>query len=75
VRVNCIAPLATTPALEQALELDPEMAARLMGRNPLRRLGDPDGDIGPVVRFLLSADAAYVTGNTVMVDGGACPIN
>jgi NAD(P)-dependent dehydrogenase (short-subunit alcohol dehydrogenase family) len=75
VRVNCIAPLATTPALEQALVLDPEMAARLMGRNPLRRLGDPDGDIGPVVRFLLSADAAYVTGNTVMVDGGACPIN
>jgi NAD(P)-dependent dehydrogenase (short-subunit alcohol dehydrogenase family) len=75
VRVNCIAPLATTPALEQALVLDPEMAARLMGRNPLRRLGDPDADIGPVVRFLLSADAAYVTGNTVMVDGGACPIN
>jgi NAD(P)-dependent dehydrogenase (short-subunit alcohol dehydrogenase family) len=75
VRVNCIAPLATTPALEQALVLDPEMEARLMGRNPLRRLGDPDGDIGPVVRFLLSADAAYVTGNTVMVDGGACPIN
>jgi 3-oxoacyl-[acyl-carrier protein] reductase len=75
IRVNCIAPLATTPSLEQALVLDPEMEARLMGRNPLRRLGDPDGDIGPVVRFLLSADAAYVTGNTVMVDGGSCPIN
>lgn len=75
VRVNCIAPLATTPALEQALVLDPEMEARLMGRNPMRRLGDPDTDIGPVVRFLLSPDAAYVTGNTVMVDGGSCPIN
>ncbi len=45
-----------------------------MGRNPMRRLGDPVDDIGPVVRFLLSDDAAYVTGQTVMVDGGACSV-
>jgi 3-oxoacyl-[acyl-carrier protein] reductase len=74
VRVNCIAPLASTPALEKALVMDPDMGPRLFGRNPLGRMGDPVDDIGPVARFLLSADARYLTGNTVMVDGGSCPI-
>lgn len=74
VRVNCIAPLASTPAMEQALELDPAMGPRLFGRNPLGRLGDPVDDIGPVARFLLSPDARYLTGNTLMIDGGSCPI-
>ena len=74
VRVNCIAPLAATPALEKALELDPAMGPRLFGRNPLGRMGDPTSDIGPVARFLLSPDARYLTGNTLMVDGGSCPI-
>lgn len=74
VRVNCIAPLASTPALEKALAMDPAMGPRLFGRNPLGRMGDPVDDIGPVARFLLSPDARYVTGNTVMVDGGSCPI-
>lgn len=74
VRVNCIAPLASTPALEKALELDPAMGPRLFGRNPLGRMGDPVSDIGPVARFLLSPDARYLTGNTLMVDGGSCPI-
>jgi 3-oxoacyl-[acyl-carrier protein] reductase len=74
VRVNAIAPLATSPAIEKAFVSDPAMEARVMGRNPMRRLGDPVDDIGPVVRFLLSDDAAYVTGQTVMVDGGACSV-
>ena len=75
VRVNAIAPLASTPALDKALELDPAMGPRLFGRNPLGRMGDPTSDIGPVATFLLSPDARYLTGNTVMVDGGSCPIN
>jgi 3-oxoacyl-[acyl-carrier protein] reductase len=75
VRVNCVAPLASTPAMVTAFELDPAMEARLMGRNPLGRLGDAVDDIGPVVTFLLSDDARYLTGNTLMADGGSCPIN
>jgi NAD(P)-dependent dehydrogenase (short-subunit alcohol dehydrogenase family) len=75
IRVNCIAPLAATPAMERAFEMDPAMADRVLGRNPLGRLGDPAADIGPVVRFLLSPDARYLTGNTLMVDGGSCPIS
>ena len=75
IRVNAIAPLASTPAMETAFRSDPEMEARVMSRNPLGRLGDPAGDIGPVVRFLLSgAESGYVTGQTIMVDGGSCPI-
>lgn len=73
VRVNSIAPLAATPAMERAFELDPAMANRLLGRNPLRRLGDSTDDIGSAARFLLSDDARYVTGHTLMVDGGSCP--
>jgi 3-oxoacyl-[acyl-carrier protein] reductase len=74
IRVNCIAPLASTPAMEEAFAHDPAMSARVLGRNPSGRLGDAVDDIGPVVRFLLSDDAAYVNGLTLMADGGACPI-
>jgi NAD(P)-dependent dehydrogenase (short-subunit alcohol dehydrogenase family) len=36
---------------------------------PLRRIGRPE-EVGTVVAFLLSDDAAYVSGNTITVDGG-----
>jgi 3-oxoacyl-[acyl-carrier protein] reductase len=75
VRVNALAPLAATPAMVTAFERDPAMEARVMGRNPLGRLGDAADDIGPVARFLLSPDARFVTGNTLMADGGSCPIS
>lgn len=74
VRVNCVAPLAMTPAMEKAFALDPAMEQRVLSRNPLQRVGDSRADIGPVVRFLLSPDSAYMTGQTLMVDGGSCPI-
>jgi NAD(P)-dependent dehydrogenase (short-subunit alcohol dehydrogenase family) len=72
--VNCVAPLAGTPAMERAFAMDPDMAARILGRNPLGRMGDPATDVGPIVRFLLSDDSHYLTGNTLMADGGSCPI-
>ncbi|HEX7136116.1 MAG TPA: SDR family oxidoreductase [Iamia sp.] len=75
VRVNAVAPLAATPALVTALERDPAMEARVMGHLPLGRLGDTAADIGPVARFLLGDDARYVTGMTIMADGGSCPIS
>jgi NAD(P)-dependent dehydrogenase (short-subunit alcohol dehydrogenase family) len=36
----------------------------------LRRMGDPEIDVGPVAVFLASSDARYVTGTTVLADGG-----
>jgi 3-oxoacyl-[acyl-carrier protein] reductase len=73
IRVNSLAPLASTPAMERAFELDPDMGSRVLGRNPLGRLGDSKDDIGRAARFLLSDDSRYVTGHTLMVDGGSCP--
>jgi len=75
VRVNCVAPLAGSDAMERAFLADPEMERRVLGRSALGRLGDATRDIGPVVRFLLSPEAGYVTGVTVMADGGSCPIS
>lgn len=74
VRVNALAPLAATPAMDDALARDTDMAERVMGRNPLGRLGDPETDIGPVAHFLLSDAARFVTGTTLMADGGSCPV-
>jgi 3-oxoacyl-[acyl-carrier protein] reductase len=74
IRVNCLAPLAASPALERAFALDPAMQARVLGRLPLGALGDPVGDVGAAARFLLSDDARYVTGHTLMADGGSCPV-
>jgi 3-oxoacyl-[acyl-carrier protein] reductase len=71
IRVNCVGPLAASPAMTSAFRRDPSMEARVMGRIPLGRLGDPVDDIGPVVRFLLSDEARYVTAQTLMVDGGS----
>jgi 3-oxoacyl-[acyl-carrier protein] reductase len=74
VRVNSVAPLAHSPAVAVAMAADPTMAERVLGDHPMGYLGDPVKDIGPVVRFLLSDEARYVTGATVMVDGGNAPI-
>ncbi|MBW1884014.1 MAG: SDR family oxidoreductase [Deltaproteobacteria bacterium] len=73
IRVNALAPLAASPAMELAFEKDPAMARRILGRNPLGRLGDATQDIGRAARFLLSDDARYITAHTLMVDGGSCP--
>jgi 3-oxoacyl-[acyl-carrier protein] reductase len=70
VRVNAIAPVARTPALERAMVADPELEHRLVARTPTGRMGDPTDDIGPVAVFLASALARHVTGQTVVVDGG-----
>lgn len=75
VRANSVAPLAMSDSMELAFERDESMKSRVLGRLPLARLGDPRADIGPVVRFLLSDDARYVTSQTVMVDGGSCVIS
>jgi NAD(P)-dependent dehydrogenase (short-subunit alcohol dehydrogenase family) len=41
-----------------------------MDRTPLRRIGEPEPDIGPVAVFLASDLARYVAGQTIVVDGG-----
>ncbi|MFI1654586.1 SDR family oxidoreductase [Streptomyces sp. NPDC020472] len=67
IRVNAIAPAVVKTKFATALYEGREEA--LASRYPLKRLGEPE-DIGGVVAFLLSEDAAWLTGQTVVVDGG-----
>jgi len=68
---NVICPAAVSVQYEAFRKANPELAARLTEQNPMGRMGDPEQDIAPVVAFLCSDDARYVTGNTIHVDGGA----
>jgi NAD(P)-dependent dehydrogenase (short-subunit alcohol dehydrogenase family) len=70
IRVNSVAPLAMSPALENLQQTDPERVKRIEGLVPLGRLGDPATDIGPPSVFLCSDEARYVTGQTLVVSGG-----
>lgn len=71
VTVNCIAPVAETPSLSAAFVQNPVLRERLTGRTPLGRIGRPEEDIGAVAAFLASDDAGYVTGQTIVCDGGS----
>lgn len=70
VRVNGLAPLALTPALENAFRHDPALEERLRAIVPLGRLGDPETDIGPAAVFLCGDGARYITGQNLVVSGG-----
>jgi 3-oxoacyl-[acyl-carrier protein] reductase len=69
ITVNGVEPgMIRTPAQDNLGGGD--VAARLRARIPLGRLGEPD-DIAAAMLFLASDHAAYVTGQTIVVDGGA----
>jgi 3-oxoacyl-[acyl-carrier protein] reductase len=70
ITVNCVSPLARTPALDNAYRENPALEPRLRRVVPLGRVGDPDDDIAPVIVFLLGDGARYITGQTIVVDGG-----
>lgn len=71
ITVNCIAPVAGSPSLMAAFEGNPELKSAIERRTPLARVGDITNDIGPVVCFLASDDSSYVTGQTIVCDGGS----
>lgn len=71
ITVNCIAPVAETPALTDIFEQVPTLKGSIEARTPLGRLGDPVTDIGGVAVFLCSEDAGYVSGQTIVCDGGS----
>jgi meso-butanediol dehydrogenase/(S,S)-butanediol dehydrogenase/diacetyl reductase len=71
IRVNTILPLARTENYERFEVIQPKMAAAIIARVPLGRIGDSLSDIGRVVAFLAGPDAAYLTGATIPLDGGS----
>lgn len=71
VTVNCLGPVAGSPALIQAFEKNPALQSAIEARTPLGRVGDITADIGSVALFLASDDSAFVTGQTIICDGGS----
>src|SRR5699024_3295917 len=70
IRVNAIIPLSLSPSMADWVEDRPDEAEAFLSTVPLRRLGDPEKDIGAAVAFLCSDDARYITGHSMPVDGG-----
>jgi len=70
IRVNCIAPGLIKTDFARALYEDPARKAAAEARFPLRRLGEPD-DIGGIAVMLASRAGAFVTGQSIVADGGA----
>ena len=70
IRVNCILPLAMSPAMDGWIAAAPHEAEALVRTVPLGRVGDCEVDIGRAVVFLCGPDARYITGHTLPLDGG-----
>lgn len=71
IRVNVVCPKALTGGVEQWKNSHPEAYQEAANRVPLGYFGDPQKDVAPVVAFLLSDDSRYMTGQTLMADGGS----
>ena len=70
IRVNTVAPIAMTPALRDWIDNDPVGSNAFLDTIPMRRVGDPELDIGRAVVFLVGPDSRYVTSLTLPLDGG-----
>jgi glucose 1-dehydrogenase len=69
IRVNAVAPGATVTPINAAWTGDPVKRAAVERHIPLGRPAEPE-EIAGCFAFLASADAAYITGQTIYVDGG-----
>lgn len=68
--VNMIAPSSLTEAAESYLSVNPELRDEYLAGFALGRMGRPEEDIGGAVVSICSEAFGYITGQTIMVDGG-----
>ncbi|MDN7226385.1 SDR family oxidoreductase [Planococcus liqunii] len=71
INVNIISPIADSPGVQAWAKAQPEYYEAVKNKIPLGRFGDVQADIGRVAVFLASDDSQYITGQTLMVDGGS----
>jgi NAD(P)-dependent dehydrogenase (short-subunit alcohol dehydrogenase family) len=70
VRVNAVCPgVILTPLMKEVAQADPNFTATVTSRIPMGRFGQPEEIAGAVV-FLASDAASYITGHSLVVDGG-----
>ncbi|WP_433607817.1 SDR family NAD(P)-dependent oxidoreductase [Dactylosporangium sp. CA-139114] len=70
VRVNVVCPFANSEGAQLWERFDPDGFNAALAKVPMRRIGDTRSDIGALVAFLAGDDATYITGQTIMIDGG-----
>ncbi|EHB56340.1 3-oxoacyl-(acyl-carrier-protein) reductase [Mycolicibacterium rhodesiae JS60] len=70
IRVNVVCPFAQSDGVAGWSDEFPDVYHKIVRAIPLRRIGDTHSDIGPMVAFLVSPDASYLTAQTIHVDGG-----
>lgn len=70
ITVNVINPALETRAFDAWKTARPDFVEALKDKIPMRRLGDPDRDAGPIAIFLASPGSDYMTGGTYMLEGG-----
>lgn len=69
VTCNTVAPGYTATDRLKALHRDPAEAEKLLSRIPARRFGQPE-EVAAAITFLATNEAAYITGQEILVDGG-----
>jgi len=67
INVNAVAPGFIDSILTQ--QIPAEIREKFIQRIPLKRMGSPS-DIANLIAFLVSDEAAYITGQTIVIDGG-----
>jgi NAD(P)-dependent dehydrogenase (short-subunit alcohol dehydrogenase family) len=70
IRVNVICPFANSEGAQMWEQYDPDSFNAALAKVPMHRIGDTKDDIGALVAFLSSDEATYITGQTIMIDGG-----
>lgn len=71
INVNIVLPLVMTDKLAEWGKENPEMFEKNIKSIPLGRYGDAEKDVGRICVFLASEDAAYITGDTIFIQGGS----
>lgn len=70
IRVVALMPFSASDGMDWWKDHDPDSYAQVLAEVPLGRIGDPEADIGRAAVWLCSDDASYITGTTLVVDGG-----
>ena len=71
ITVNVLCPFADSPGNKEWAETYPQKVDKTLATMPIKRIGSCEEDIGRVAVFLACRDSDYVTGQTIMADGGA----